>query len=99
MEVSEIGENDEGTMLIRVALQNGLPAYGDPRVIEGRFFQTQQDWADLRHQQNLTLGRVVSNESELQDLLVNFNTLKKDFELFVTEHYNPLQKMVDELVS
>src|ERR1700753_2911323 len=99
MEVSDLKENDEGLMLIRVALQNGLPAYGDPRVVEGRFFQVQQDWADLRHQQNLTLGRVVSNEEELQTLLVNFNTLKKDFEHFVTEHYKTLQKMVDELVS
>src|ERR1700753_2219405 len=99
MEVSDFGESDEDTMLIRVALQNGLPAYGDPRVIEGRFFQTQQDWADLRHQQNSTLGRVASNEDELQALLVNFNTLKKDFEHFITEHYNPLQKLVDELVS
>src|SRR6201992_2161695 len=99
MEVSDFGESDEDTMLIRVALQNGLPAYGDPRVIEGRFFQTQQDWADLRHQQNSTLGRVASNEDELQTLLVNFNTLKKDFEHFITEHYNPLQKLVDELVS
>src|ERR1700753_3034049 len=99
MEVSQLEEIKQNVALMKIALQNGLPAYGDPRVIEGRFFQTQQDWADLRHQQNLTLGRVVSNESELQDLLVNFNTLKKDFELFVTEHYNPLQKMVDELVS
>src|ERR1700753_2229314 len=99
MEVSDFGESDEDTMLIRVALQNGLPAYGDPRVIEGRFFQTQQDWADLRHQQNLTLGRVATTEDELQALLVNFNTLKKDFEHFITEHYNPLQKLVDELVS
>src|ERR1700753_1360270 len=99
MEVSDLEESDVGIMLIRVALQNGLPAYGDPRVIEGRFYQTQQDWADLRHQQNLTLGRVVSNEDELQTLSVKFNTLKKDFEHFITEHYNPLQKLVDELVS
>src|ERR1700753_2042374 len=99
MEVSDFEEGDEDSMLIRVALQNGLPAYGDPRVIEGRFFQTQQDWADLRHQQNLTLGRVATNEDEVQILLVNFNTLKKDFEHFITEHYNPMQKLVDELVS
>src|ERR1700753_4413492 len=99
MEVSDPKESDEGSMLIRVALQNGLPAYGDPRVIEGRFFQVQQDWADLCHQQNLTLGRGVSNEDEVQVLLVNFNTLQKDFEHFITEHYNPMQKLVDELAS
>ena len=99
MEVSDLEESDEGCILIRVAMQNGLPAYGDPRVIEGRFFQTQQDWADLRHQQNLTLGRVGSNEDEVQILLVNFNTLKKDFEHFIIEHYNPMQKLVDELAS
>src|SRR6201990_1074341 len=99
MEVSDPEESDEGSMLIRVAVQNGLPAYGDPRVVEGRFFQVQQDWADLRHQQNLTLGRVASNEDEVQILLVNFNTLKKDFEHFIIEHYNPMQKLVDELAS
>src|SRR6201992_4140258 len=99
MEVSDFEESDEDTMLIRVALQNGLPAYGDPHVVEGRFFQVQQDWADLRHQQNLTLGRVASNEDEVQVLLVNFNMLKKDFEHFITEHYNPMQKSVDELAS
>src|SRR6201995_2396862 len=99
MEVSDLEESNEGCVLIRVAMQNGLPAYGDPRVIEGRFFQVQQDWADLRHQQNLTLGRVATNENEAQILLVNFNTLKKDFEHFITEHYNPLQKLVDELAS
>src|ERR1700759_4395901 len=99
MEVSDLEESNEGCVLIRVAMQNGLPAYGDPRVIEGRFFQTQQDWADLRHQQNFTLGRVATNEEELQILLVSFNTLKKDFEHFITEHYNPMQKVVDELAS
>src|SRR6201992_3586895 len=99
MEVSDLEESDEGCILIRVAMQNGLPAYGDPRVIEGRFFQVQQDWADVRHQQDLTLGQVASNEDEVQTLLVNFNTLKKDFEHFITEHYNPMQKLVDELAS
>src|SRR6201992_1316965 len=99
MEVSVLEESDEDPMLIRVALQNGLPAYGDPRVIEGRFFQVQQDWADLRHQQNLTLGRVATNEDEVQVLLVNFNTLKKDFEHFIVEHYNPMQKLGDEWAS
>src|SRR6201992_100716 len=93
------GTSGRNMTLIRIALQNGLPAYGDPRVIEGRFFQVQQDWADHRHQQNLTLGRVASDEDELQTLLVNFNTLKKDFEHFITEHYNPMQKVVDELAS
>src|ERR1700753_4115315 len=99
MEVSDSGESDGNSMLIRVVLQNGLPAYGDPRVVEGRFFLVQQDWADLRHQQNLTLGRVATNEDEVQILLVNFNSLKKDFEHFITEHYNPMQKLVDELAS
>src|ERR1700753_1126015 len=99
MEVSDLEENNGNSMLIRVVLQNGLPAYGDPRVVEGRFFQVQQDWADLRHQQNLTLGRVATNEDEFQILLVSFNTLKKDFEHFITEHYNPMQKVVDELAS
>src|ERR1700753_837224 len=99
MEVSDLEERNEGCILMWVAMQNGLPAYGDPRVIEGRFFQVQQDWADVRHQQNLTLGRVASNEDEVQVLLVNFNTLKKDFEHFITEHYNPMQKLVDELAS
>src|ERR1700759_5131419 len=99
MEVSDLEESNEGCVLIRVAVQNGLPAYGDPRVIEGRFFQVQQDWADLRHQQNLTLGRVATNEDEVQVLLVNFNLLKKDFEHFITKHYNPMQKLVDELAS
>src|SRR6201992_1404321 len=99
MEVSDLDENDEDLMLIKFALQNGLPAYGDPRVIEGRFFQTQQDWADLRHQHNLMVGRVGSYEDEVQVLLVNFNMLKKDFEHFITEHYNPMQKLVDELAS
>jgi len=99
MEVSKLEGSEVNVRLIRVLLQNGLPAYGDPRVIEGCFFQVQQDWADLRHQENLTLGRVASNEDELQVLLVNFNTLKKDFEHFITEHYNPMQKVVDELAS
>src|ERR1700753_1270974 len=99
MEVSHLEESKEGVTLMMVALQNGLPAYGDPRVIEGRFFQTQQDWADLRHQHNLMVGRVGSYEDEVQILLVNFNTLKKDFEHFITEHYNPMQKLVDELAS
>src|SRR6201992_3262924 len=99
MEVSHLEESKEGVTLMMVALQNGLPAYGDPRVIEGRFFQTQQDWADLRHQHNLMVGRVGSYEDEVQVLLVNFNMLKKDFEHFITEHYNPMQKMVDELAS
>src|SRR6201992_1855556 len=99
MEVSKLKGNEMNMRLIKVALQNGLPAYGDPRVIEGRFFQTQQDWADLRHQHNLMVGRVGSYEDEVQILLVNFNTLKKNFEHFITEHYNPMQKLVDELAS
>src|ERR1700753_2618007 len=99
MEVSQLEEIKQNVALMKIALQNGLPAYGDPRVIEGRFFQTQQDWADLRHQQNLTLGRVASNEDGVQILIVNFNALKKDFEHFITEHYNPMQKLVDQLPS
>src|SRR6201992_4049564 len=99
MEVSKLKGNEMNMRLIKVALQNGLPAYGDPRVIEGRFFQTQQDWADLRHQHDLMVGRVGSYEDEVQILLVNFNTLKKDFEHFITEHYNPMQKLVDKLAS
>ena len=51
MEVSKLEEGSMDVVLIRVALQNGLPAYGDPRITEGRFFQVQQDWAELRHQQ------------------------------------------------
>src|ERR1700753_4402337 len=99
MEVSDFEESDEDTMLIRVALQNGLPAYGDPHVIEGRFLQVQQDWAELRHQQTQDLMRTISTEGELRDLLVNFRSFKKDFTHFITEHYNPMQKMVDELAS
>src|ERR1700755_3579863 len=99
MEVSGLEENDEGLILIRVALQNGLPDYGDPRVVEGRFFQVQQDWVDLRHQQNLTLGRVATNEDELQLLLVVLNPQKKDLEHLITDHYNPMQKVVDDLPS
>src|ERR1700753_566762 len=45
------------------------------------------------------VGRVGSYEDEVQILLVNFNALKKDFEHFITKHYNPMQKLVDELAS
>src|ERR1700753_508240 len=99
MEVSKLEEDHINIRLIKVALQNGLPAYGDPRVIEGRFFQVQQDWAELHHQQTRDLMRTISTEGELQDLLVNFKLFKKDFEHFITEHYNPMQKLVDELAS
>src|ERR1700759_2982291 len=99
MEVSELEGGEVSMMLIRIALQNGLLAYGDPRVIEGRFFQVQQDWAELRHQQTQDLMRTISTEGELRDLLVNFKSFKKDFEHFITEHYNPMQKMVDKLAS
>ena len=99
MEVSDLEESIGNIMLIRVALQNGLPAYGNPRVIEGRFFQMQQDWVELRHQQTRDLMRTISNEGEVQDLSVNFKSFKKDFEHFITEHYNPMQKLVDELAS
>src|SRR6201992_2497378 len=99
MEVSDLEESDVGIMLIRVALQNGLPAYGDPRVLEGHFFQVGQDWTELWHQQNQTRSRVITNKDKLQDLLVNFKSFKKDFKHFITEHYNPMQKMVDELAS
>src|ERR1700755_1307827 len=99
MEVSGLEENDEGVILIRVALQNGLPAYGDPRVIEGRFFQMQQDWAKMRRQQTHDTYRMISNEGEVRDLLVNFKSFKKDFDHFITEDYNPMQKLVDELAS
>src|ERR1700753_513111 len=99
MEVSKREEDYVDVVLIRVALQNGLPAYGDPCVIEGHFFQMQQDWAELHHQQTRDLMRTISHEGELQDLLVNFKSFKKDFEYFITEHYNPMQKRVDELAS
>src|SRR6201992_4261344 len=99
MEVSRLEGNREDVVLMRIALQNGLPAYGDPRVIEGRFFQMQQDWAELRHQQTRDLMRTISNEGEVQDLSVNFKSYKKDFNHFITEHYNPMQKLVDELAS
>ena len=99
MEVSQLEEGEESVMLIQVALQNGLPAYGDPRVIEGRFFQMQQDWAELRHQQMRDLMRTISNEGEVCDLLVNFKSFKKDFDHFITGHYNPMQQLVDELAS
>jgi hypothetical protein len=99
MEVSELEENAMSTMLIRTALQNGLPAYGDPRVIEGRFFQVQQDWAELRHQQTRDLMRVISSEGEIRELSVDFKSFKKDFDHFITEHYNPMQQLVDELAS
>ena len=42
---------------------------------------------------------MISNEDELQDLLVNFKAFKKDFKHFLTEHYNIMQKMVDGLAS
>src|SRR6201995_899521 len=99
MEVSKLEESYANVVLIRVALQNGLPAYGDPCIIEGRFFQVQQDWAELRHQQTRDQMMAMSNEGELQDLLVNFKLFQKDFEHFITEHYNPMQKLVDELAS
>src|SRR6201995_2580484 len=99
MEVSTLEEGYMKIMLIRVALQNGLPAYGDPCVIEGCFFQMQQDWAELHHQQTQDLMRTISNKGELQDLLVNFKSFKKDFEHFITEHYNPMQKLVEKLAS
>src|ERR1700753_3675167 len=99
MEVSQLEEGEANVMLIKVALQNGLPAYGDPRVIEGHFFQMQQDWAEMRHQQTRDLMRTISNEGEVQDLSVNFKSFKKDFDHFITEHYNPMQKLVDELAS
>src|ERR1700753_848390 len=99
MEVSKLEEDEVNVMLMRAALQNGLPAYGDPRVIEGQFFQVQQDWAELHHQQTRYLMRTISTEGELRDLLVNFKSFKKVFEHFITEHNNPMQKMVDELAS
>src|SRR6201992_4347716 len=99
MEVSQPEDSGEDMILIRVALQNGLPAYGDPRVIEGRFFQMQQDWVELCHQQTHNLMRTISTEGEPRYLLVYFKSFKKDFEHFITEHYNPMQKMVDELAS
>src|ERR1700759_3048408 len=59
----------------------------------------QQDWAELRHQQMRDLMRTISNEGKVCDLLVNFKSFKKDFKHFITEHYNPMQKLVDELAS
>ena len=99
MKVSELEDDYVDDVLIKVALQNDLPAYGDPCVIEGQFFQVGQDWADLHHQQDQTWMKAVSNEDNLQDLLVNFKSFKKDFEHFITEHYNPMQKLVDKLAS
>src|SRR6201992_3077781 len=99
MEMSGLEADEVRMVLIRVALQNGLPAYGDPQVIEGRFFQMQQDWAELHHQQTRDLMRMISNEGEVRDLLVNFKSFKKDFDHFITEHYNPMQKLVNELAS
>ena len=99
MEVSKLDKDEENMMLIRNALQNGLPAYGDPRVIEGRFFQMQQDWAEMRHQQTRDTYRMISNEGEVRDLSVAFKSFRKDFNHFITEHYNPMQKLVDELAS
>ena len=99
MEVSKLEGSEVNVRLIRVVLQNGLPAYGDPRVIEGHFFQVQQDWAELRHQQTRDQMRALSNEGELQDLLVNFKSFKKDFKHFITEHYNSIEKLVDEPAS
>src|ERR1700753_1341272 len=99
MEVSKLEGNEINGRPIRVALQNGLPAYGNPRVIEGRFFQMQQDWAKMRHQQTRDTYRMISNEGEVRDLSVNFKSFKKDFDHFITEHYNPMQKLVNELAS
>ena len=99
MEVSKLDKDEENMMLIRNALQNGLPAYGDPRVIEGRFFQVQQDWAEMCHQQRRNELRTISNEGEVLDLSVAFKSFRKDFDHFITEHYNPMQKLVDELAS
>src|ERR1700753_2848103 len=99
MEVSKLEGNEINGRPIRVALQNGLPAYGNPRVIEGRFFQMQQDWAKMRHQQMRDTYRMISNKGEVRDLSVNFKSFKKDFDHFITEHYNPMQKLVDELAS
>src|ERR1700753_2793860 len=99
MEVSRLEEDYLNIVLMRVALQNGLPAYSDPCIIEGRFFQMQQDRAELRHQQTCDLMRTISNEGELQDLLVNFKSFKKDFKHFITEHYDPMQKLVDKMAS
>ena len=59
----------------------------------------QQDWAEMRHQQTRDTYRTISNEGEVQDLSVNFKSFKKDFDHFITEHYNPMQKLVDELAS
>src|SRR6201992_3453388 len=56
----------------------------------------QQDWAELRHQQTRDL---IYNEGEVRDLSVNFKLFKKDFDHFITEHYNPMQKLVDKLAS
>src|SRR6201992_1495407 len=59
----------------------------------------QQDWAEMRHQQTRDTYRMISNEGEVRDLSVNFKSFKKDFDHFITEHYNPMQKLVDELAS
>ena len=99
MEVSKLEEGYVNVMLMRVAFQNGLPAYGDPHVIEGRFFQVQQDWAEMRHQQRRNELRTISDEGKVLDLSVAFKSFRKDFNHFITEHYNPMQKLVDELAS
>ena len=47
----------------------------------------------------VTLELLNSNEDELQDLLVDSKAFKKNFGHFVTEHYNPMQELVNELGS
>src|SRR6201992_299607 len=53
----------------------------------------------MRNQQRRNELRTISNEGKVRDLSVAFKSFKKDFDHFITEHYNPMQKLVDELAS
>src|SRR6202789_305675 len=83
-------------------MPNGMPLYGDVRVVKAHFVSQARTNADLRAQiegQGVSVDTLYSShlpdvQSQLEQLSVKFGTLQHDFDHFINEHYLPLQAAV-----
>ena len=79
-------------------MPNGMPLYGDVRVVEANFVSQARTNTDLLAQiegqgvslETLYTSHIPGVRTQLDKLSVKFGTPQHDFEYFINEHFLPL---------
>ena len=78
-------------VLLSFPLQNGLPAFSDPRIIEQSFCNAME--SNVSAEQKVAEGhkRILELKEDFDQLLVQVSSLKKDLHHLMHQHIVPIQ--------